>query len=64
MIKLTPCLQERPKQLSDGRNLRHDRADGPEVTPMNQDEKEKGTFCGGGGGSSGEIKELNFGHVK
>lgn len=49
MIRLLMCLQERLIQLSDGRNLRYDRTEEPEVTPMNQDEKEKDMFLLGGG---------------
>lgn len=49
MIRLLMCLQERLIQLSDGRNLRYDRTEESEVTPMSQDEKEKDTFLLGGG---------------
>lgn len=64
MIRLSMCLQERLIQLSDGRNLRYDWADEPEVTPMNRDEKEKGTFCGVGEKSKSSILDMlsDLGH--
>lgn len=35
MTRVLMCLQEGPIQLSDGRNVRHDRREKPEATPMN-----------------------------